>query len=379
MAMTPEDEKKQRDEFSAAFHEDTPTPHDPSDDEAFGLVIEAPAAAEPQLAEEAESQATPGEQEAAAQSGDAADAAPTPTEDAAAAESGGDGEASGEAPAVAVVIEPNATAGSDVAPEGQGDEPTDPKDVQRAKSWEGRLRKREEELAAREKALAEREGAAPAAAGDAEPTADQVSEASAEGETPAEEVAEDAGGGESAQEAAAEAVAQVEDGVMTPDQAIATLTEDFGPEFAKMLGVLIEAKAGEIAGRMADEKAGAVGSKLDGLINELVNDRANAHFESIEDAHPDFRDIGESQEFRDYIEAMPEEERVQAMQTIEKGSARQIIKLLNAYKASQEKPGEPEDNSAADAAEGVRTSSAGMRLPEAPSKAEGYEEAWEKF
>jgi hypothetical protein len=335
MAMTPEEKTLQEQEFANAFNQESATKREMTEDEAFGLT-------EPEK---------PADEQPASE--------PAAAEPAAAIEAAeGDAGAQGEPPAVAVVIEPAATDGTDVAAE---DEPTDPKDVQRAKSWEGRLKKREEELAARERALAERE-------------------------TSGHQGAENAAGGEGAEpaaEAVAEAVEKVEAGTMTPDRAIKTLSEDFGPEFANILTTLIEAKATEIAGRAADERVGKVGKTIDALIAEIVDDKHQEHFESIADAHPDFEDLAGSEAFRGWIEAMEPEARAAAIRTIDNGSSRAIVKLLNAFKAEQAKEAAGEDPAAsevpegADAAEGVR--SGGLRLPEEPGRAEGYEEAWDKF
>jgi hypothetical protein len=262
-------------------------------------------------------------------------------------------------------VEPGAETNSDVATESA--EPTDPKDIQRAKSWEGRLRAKEAELKAREEALSK-----------------PMNEPSEPGETEAQEQAEPP-----AAEAIEQAVEQVQSGNMTADEALQSLTGDFGEEFAKALGVLIESKAAEIAGRTADEKVGQVSQKLDGVVNHLVDDRRNSHFESISDAHEDYMDIAGSPAFKGYIDGMDEEAKATAINTIERGRARDIIKLLNSYKAATKvqepsveegsAPVGPDDEQmkAMDAAEGVR--SKGMKLPEKPNASQEYAEAWDQF
>lgn len=350
MAMTPEQAKQQADDFAAGYAEDQQKPADMSDDEAFGLV-DKPAVEE-----------TPAEQA---------------SDQAAAAEGGGAGDTGVEqgGEPIAPVAE-DAADGSNI----ESEEPTDPKDIQRQKSWEGRLKAKEAELKAREDALkkaettpAEEPVAEAPAAEPAEAAAEKQMEEVAEGETPAEQAAEP-----ESTEKLEEVVEQVQSGELTAEQAMATLSNDFGEDFTKMLGVLIEAKAAEIAGKTAEEKVGAVGSKLDGLIGELVDDRAKSHFETISEAHPDFMEIGESQDFKDYVEALPATEKEQALQIIGQGSARQISKLLTTYKDSKKDPEmDKPDESAMDAAEGVRGKA--LKLPDAPAKSEGYEEAWDKF
>jgi hypothetical protein len=258
------------------------------------------------------------------------------------------------------VIDPNADASGDVT----GDEPTDPKDIQRQKSWEGRLKAKEAELKAREDAL----------------KSGKTGEPDEAGEDPAEEASEP-----QVTEALEDAVEAVESGDMTFDQAMATLSNDFGPDFAKMLGVLITSKASEIAGKMVDEKTGAVKGELDGLVGELVSEKEKQHYESISEAHPDFVEVAGSPEFKQYIDNLPEADKAAALNVIGNGNAKQINALLTTYKNSSAEEStedakteatEP-DESAMSAAEGVR--SKGMKIPEKPAQADDYEAAWNSF
>lgn len=325
--MATQDETQQeQDAFAESFAEDVKTT-EMSDDEAFGLVDDEPNEDEAEVLEEPAMEATeePGEPEAAA-----ASAAP------------------GEAPAV--VIEPSA--------QDTGDVELDPKELQRQKSWEGRLKAKEAELKAREDALK------------------SSNEPTEPGETMAEESAE-----APTVEALEDAVDKVESGEITVEQAMQTMANDFGPDFTKMLSVLIDARASEIAGKTADERVGAVRGDLDGVIGELVSEKEKMHYELISDAHPDFMDVAGSAEFKGYVEALPGSEQEAAMQVINSGSAKQINALLTAYKATQQgdeaKPQEAPDSAAMDAAEGVR--SGGIKIPERPAKTDDYEAAWSEF
>jgi Meckel syndrome type 1 protein len=325
---TPDQMQQDADEFASAYAEDAPQQAAQTDDEAFGLAdTETPDEDQAEMAEE------PGEPSAA--------------------EAGGEPDA--EAPSV--VIEPDAVSGGDVA----SDEPMDPKELQREKSWEGRLRAKEAELKAREDAL----------------KSGTTGEPGEPGETLAEEAAEPA-----MTEAIEDAAEKVESGEMTYDQAMATLSNDFGPDFTKMLGVLINSKAQEIAGQM-DEKVGSVNRDLDGIVSELVSEKEKMHFESISDAHPDFADVAGSAEFKEYVDALPASEKEAALNVIGSGSAKQINGLLTAYKDTLANGDEPDaapdemDDSAASAAEGVR--SKGMQIPEQPNKSQDYEAAWNDF
>lgn len=326
MSTTNETMQQDQEDFAAAFAGPDEVKPEQTEDEAFGLgPVEEPEEVAESVAEE-----VPAEPEAA-ESGSAGDA--------------GD-DAQGAAPAVVVAIEPS---------ENSNAEPQDEKDLQRQKSWEGRLKAREAELKAREEAIAAREG---------------------DGEATAESVAEEPGAA-AALENAAE---QVESGELTIEQALKGLSNDFGEDFTKMLGVLIKAQASEIASKTADERVGEVHHKMDGLVGEISEDRARSHFESISDAHPDFMDVAQAPEFKEFIGAMDETQQARANAVIERGTAREIIKLISSYKAAA-KPAEPqadpEQEAALDDAEGVRTS--GLKLPEKPAISDDYSEAWDQF
>lgn len=338
MATSPEEHTQDQSDFADAYNNDVAKRPEPTEDEAFGLTPEA----EPAV-EAAEPSA-----EAAAESG---------------AEGAAGDDMAGAAPAVVIAIEPAAEDNADAIDAEAGADTMSDKDIQRQKSWEGRLKAKEKELQAREDAM----------------NAPATPEAAAPGEAPAEEVAEP-----QVTEAIEEAVAKVESGEMTADQAMATLTEDFGPDFTKMLHVLISAKAseiaGEVAGKTADEKVAGVSGKMDTLVADINDDKARGHFEALSDVHPDFLEVGGSPEFKEYVDALDETQKADAEQVIERGSARQIIKLLSAFKTSKttDPKADADRDDAMSAAEGVR-SSGGIKIPDKPSESQGYEEAWKEY
>lgn len=329
---------QEQDDFAEAFGEDVQR-SEMSEDEAFGLAPEAdtetPDESEAEMAEE------PVAEESAAEPA-IAESAPN---DPAPAETG----ESGPAEETSVVVEPGAADAGDV-------EVMSPEDIQREKSWMGRLKAKEAELKAREEAL---KGAAPI-------------EAEESAEAPAAEAMENA-------------MEKVESGELTFEQAMQTLETDFGPDFPKMLSVI----AKHIGSQVSDERVGSVRGELDEVVNELRNDKEKSHYETISEAHPDFMDVGASPEFKAYVEGLPGSEQERAMQVINGGTAKQINKLLSDYKAKGqvtteadlEKPAAPAaapvDESALDAAEGVR--SAGLKIPEKPTQADDYEAAWNEF
>ena len=212
------------------------------------------------------------------------------------------------------------------------------KERQRLKSWEGRLKALDAQLKAREQA-----GDAPAAA-----ESPEVQAATAAMET------------------------------QPIDEVMATLAEDFGDEFVSALTQVIEARAAEIASKVADEKVGAVSGTVDQLISSLTDDKARNHFETIADAHPDFMEVAQSPEFKQWVESLGDKAE-QAKAVIESGSSRQVVKLLDEFKAAGQAGQEAmKDDAAMMAAQSVR-GRGGMRLPEKPQVADDYEAAWNSF
>lgn len=342
MATTPEDVKKNEDDYAAGFNDNTPPAPEQTEDEAFGLGMDVEGAA-------------------------AADAE----------QSSGDG-----APleAVVLVAEAEDAPAADMAEAEAMDEPTDPRDIQRKKSWEGRLKAEEARLA---KVREELEAKASAAgkpvetvAGDAlEQVADQ---AESQGDVAMAEKVE-------------ETAEKVESGEMSSEDAMKVLAEDFGEPFVKMIAAI----AKSTATAAASEKLSALESTTRDIIDDIKESKARAHFKSIESAHPDFVEIGKDPSFNEWKAADPERDRIASG-----GSADEINAMLAEWKAQgsaapaddvaaampdvapDEAPvGQAADDSASDdqidAAEGVR--SAGMQLPEEPAAADDYAGAWEEF
>lgn len=208
----------------------------------------------------------------------------------------------------------------DLTAEEQGEQ-ISPEDLQRQKSWEGRLRKREEELAAREAALGSGgHGEAQSAADDAE-------------------------------------IAEIRQ----------RLTEDFGDEFVGMISKLAAYEARKLAAEDFDSKLNPIQQTIAQAIQDVHAAFESMHFGAIADAHKDFQDIINSPEFGAYINGLSGDEQEAAQAVLEGGTPKQVIGLLNAYKESLEQKAEQVDSDtsvddALDAAEGVRGSSP-VQLP----------------
>lgn len=207
------------------------------------------------------------------------------------------------------------------------------KEVQRLKSWEGRLKARDAELKARE-----------AGGGSG-------------------------GGGADMAEAVTVAAEAVEQGAEL-DDVMATLSADFGTDFMEAIGKLIEAKASAIAERVAGEKVNPVMGTVEQLIGSLTDERQRNHFEAIADRHPDFNEVANNPAFQEWVSQQGEA----AQSVVEGGSARQVIALLDQFKAAAG----GEDMAAMQAAESV-PARRGLSLPKQPAAADDYEAAWKEF
>lgn len=204
-----------------------------------------------------------------------------------------------------------------------------PEEIQREKSWEGRLKKREEELAAREAALTE---AKPEAIGDEE-------------------------------------IAEIQ----------RRLGEDFGDEFVQMITKLAGYEAQKVAGSSIAGQLNPLAETVAQAIADVQQAFATQHFSAIAEAHGDFQEIVNSPDFQAYIDGLPEADKAQAIQVIQGGSPKQVIGLLNGYKASlsQQQLAAPAEEPDLEAAEGVR-GSAPVALPgRVPvSDDDEYRSAW---
>lgn len=290
----------------------------------------------------------------------------------------------GEAPAMAIVVdgdemeaEMQAAGAKDSAEAAAEDEPVVAvadesapktadmdKEIQRLKSWEGRLKAMEAKLKAAGADTEEEQ---------TEAVAEAIEKSADTTDTPADE------------EKVEQIAEQVEEGEISVEQAMKQLSDDFGDDFVRMIEAIATAKAREAGSQVVGELKGTV----DEIIGDIVDTKTKAHFERIVDAHPDFNEIGESEEFKAFVEAMPDDQKGAALEVIAGGTAKQIIKLLNDFKAAAPQAKGEELTQAAesivdevsedqmDAAEGVRSS--GMKLPDAPQKADDYASAWDQF
>jgi hypothetical protein len=269
------------------------------------------------------------------------------------------------------------------ATSGTPDDSKPPMTEQQLRSWQGRLKKAEEDL----KKAGATEGKKP-------------DEEAAEAIEQVGEQAEDTGNTALA-EGAEQLGEQVESGEISAEDAFKQLSEDFGEPFVKMIEAVARKIAAEAGSQAGSDKAGELGKTLDELISSISSDKERKHYEQIAEAHPDFNEIDGSGTFKAWLDGLPETAKAKAMKTVEGGSAKDVIALLDDYKAAhpddaaeeavespsveaaeekqEAKAGTTSNDAALDAAEGVR-SGGGMRLPEEPkSNKQDYASAWDKF
>lgn len=298
-----------------------------------------------------------------------------------------------ETPAVAVVIAEGAPAG-EMPADAEDKAAMSPEDVQRAKSWEGCIKKREAELAAREAELAAREaalngeGVEMAAGGKVcqkkdggkvemmaeggevmddemmpademtDPMTGEAPDLFAEGEGMADEGMEGDMGDMDADMAEA-------DTTPASDDPVEQMAADYGPEIVAAVTAIVERTVRKIV----EEMGGAFASEVEGKIAEIMR-ATNEGFgmiqgEMLRSVVDDIDDVLESDEFAAWVESLPEEEKAKAQQVIDAGTPSQGIKLIRQYKARSKGPS-PEDVWAEDAAVAVKGKSP-VRLPDRPS------------
>lgn len=328
MSVAFKDETEQLpDEFKDAFNEHSAEVHQPSDDDAMGISTPAEETAVAKV--EGEEEGAEGAKEAA----EPADTAPETVEN-----------------------EPASEAAKEPVEEDE-DAGLSPKELQRKKSQEGRLRKMEADL----QSLSEQ--------GKAREIAQAVVKAEAKADP-------------DQQQAAEEIVEGLEDGSLSADAALKQLTEDFGEDFVRMVSAVVAKTATEIAGKKVSEGVQKVSDEVKQITSQISDANEQKHFEAIATAVPDFFDLVKSPGFQTYLESANDDIKSVAS----KGTTKQVIAMMKDYKTASE-PAAPKpaaakpavkqaakEDPAMSAAEGVR--SGATRLPEQPAQKDDFEGAW---
>lgn len=177
------------------------------------------------------------------------------------------------------------------AAEDKAAEAETPEETQQRKSWEGRLKKREEELAAQASDLEAQRAALPAAA-----TGDVT-------------------------------------------EVVAALNADFGADFVSRLLTVIRAETGTAT----EAVAGKLRGELGGLQQAIQSALQAMHTSAILDVHPDLDDVVKSDGFKQWLDGKDAEKKASAEAVMQRGMWPQIIRLVQTYKdetkaASEEAP-----------------------------------------
>jgi hypothetical protein len=224
-----------------------------------------------------------------------------------------------------------------------GDEQMSPEDMQRKRSWEGRLKKREEEIAAREGAMQPDIGGETISA-----VMDRAKELRGNGEL---------------------------------DGLVSQFVEDFGLDTVAVMAIVGGALGGKPVSASNDTE---LASKLDELSANVSEAFSRMHEGAIRDAHEDFAEIAASEQFGNWVTGLDEDQQAKVVEALDNGTAGQIIKVLNDYKASltptSEEPAQEDTSYAEDAAGAVRGSSP-LKLPtRAPTSPDDeYARAWSQM
>jgi hypothetical protein len=288
--------------------------------------------------------------------GEVSDVAPAMTLDPAAVDAAMADETAAAMPAESPEEMPEAPAES--TPDAMEDEQLTPEDIQRKKSWEGRLKKREEELAARE-------AAASAPAMPAEEDAGYSEESTAE--MPMDEFADETTEtGDVMTQVEARARELEASGEM--ESLVSALVSDFGLDVVAALTAL----GGKLTGG-SDDVGIALQQKLDNLISDMNQGFRSMHSEMIRMAEEDFQEVAQSPGFVSWLESLTDKEKEQADQVVESGNPNQIVKLLRKYKEAMSNTAPEID----DAAMGVRGSAPiGIPNRSGMSPEDEYMAAW---
>ena len=178
---------------------------------------------------------------------------------------------------------------STVIPKGDDIDDRSEADIQREKSWEGRLKARELKLAQDENAFNTRQGAAQ--------------------EDLDTETAKDEG--------------EPEDQTTMSEEELA----DFEREYPDVQHYM-DTRIGKTE-QMVDEAVAP-------LVKNSEDEALKAHFQTLEDAHADFMDVAVSEDMQLFIDEAPAYARDGMRRVLEKGTAVECIELLDDYKNARD-------------------------------------------
>lgn len=216
------------------------------------------------------------------------------------------------------------------------------KELQRTKSWEGRIRAANQRAEEAEQKLIKELQARPA------PAKEPVIPPSAADES-----------------------------VLADDDELKEFFEEY-PELVSPFNKLVDRKGEKIARRIVQEELQKITPKIDVLETKYKEDVDNKHFKVIAEAHPDWETYVENGELTNWIEAQPALVQKELNRVMTAGSTREAIELLTMFKSnkSQKNTNTTTPNKKADDLAAVPASTGGP--PIATPNSADYDAAWEE-
>lgn len=111
---------------------------------------------------------------------------------------------------------------------------------------------------------------------------------------------------------------------------IETFQKEMGEEFTKPVSLLIRKAIAENT-KALETKLRAAEAKLEAYDKDYVT----RHYDQILEAHPDVEKYAKSGELNEWAKTLPYEQASQVIDVLAHGNARQVVKLLDDYKAAK--------------------------------------------
>ena len=121
---------------------------------------------------------------------------------------------------------------------------------------------------------------------------------------------------------------------MVDDPDIKQFFDDY-PELVKPFEKLVVSKGSEIARKVVEERLKDFSPKIEKLEKKVANNDVDTHFIVIEKVHPDWKSLVDNGDVDRWIEAQPLFIQQDATRVVERGSTDEVIQLLDAVKKSK--------------------------------------------
>ena len=219
---------------------------------------------------------------------------------------------------------------------GQDEDPEEgAKEEQRRKSWEGRLKKREEELKAKELELMQLQQQAQSGEQRQEPTVETDEE--------------------------------------DPDWQ--AMVDDLGEDLALRVRNQSQKVTQKALQAEIDKVRRELSEQITPLTQRQEQERAERHYQTIKQSHPDAIDLVKSGEVQQWVEEQPRYLQPAYQRVMEEGSAEDVVEMLDTFKQSRGKPAQ--NQSKAPPQQAVRSRKGG-RVRTAATPKDDFDSAWDE-